>query len=37
MDGVSIDPVTALVAVGFAGLLLGWLWIIRIGREPGEN
>ncbi len=37
VDGAgAMDPVSALISLGFAGLILGWLWIIRIGRDSSE-
>ena len=36
-DGCGIDPSAALIWLGVAGLIIGWLWMIRIGQDSGEN
>ena len=33
---VDLPPGLVLTALAFGGLLVGWLWMVKIGRDAGN-
>ena len=32
----EIDPLVVLTVLGIGGSIVGWLWIVKIGRDAGK-
>lgn len=35
-NAYHIEPQIVLTVLAFVGLIVGWLWIIKIGRDAGK-